>query len=68
MAETWKSPRKIDEEIKEYRRNRFETYMGMADRGEIERALAIQALREEDEAGIWVPESKAVGSDRSGEA
>ena len=24
MAETWKSPRKIDEEIKEYRRNRPE--------------------------------------------
>lgn len=63
MAETWKSPRKVEEEVKEYRRNRFETYMGMADRGEISRQLAIQALKEEDEAGIWTPESETVGSD-----
>ena len=65
--EVWKSPRKVEEEIKEYRRKRFEKYMEMADRGEIPRKLAIQALREEDESGIWVPESEDVDSDRGGE-
>lgn len=68
MAETWKSPRKVEEEIKEYRRSRFETYMGMADRGEISRHLAIQALKEEDESGIWVPESQELAENRSREA
>ena len=67
MSEVWKSPRKIEEEIKEYRRKRFETYMGMADRGEISRELEIQALKEEDEAGIWVPETQDLDKDRSRE-
>ena len=49
MAEQWKSPRKIEEEIREYRLKRFEDYMQMVDRGELSRALAIQALREEIE-------------------
>ena len=67
MAETWKSPRRVEEEVKEYRRKRFETYMGMADRGEISRELAIQALKEEDESGIWVPKTEDMVSDRGGE-
>lgn len=58
MAETWKSPRKIDEEIKEYKRKRFETYMEMADRGEITRSLAIQAFKEEDSYLLWVAEGE----------
>lgn len=49
MAEQWKSPRKIEEEIKEYRLKRFEDYMQMVDRGKLSRELAIQALREEIE-------------------
>ena len=49
MAEQWKSPRKIEEEIREYRLKRFDDYMQMVDRGELSRALAIQALREEIE-------------------
>lgn len=49
MAEEWKSPRKIEEEIKEYRLKRFEDYMQMEDRGELTRELAITALREEIE-------------------
>ena len=48
MAETFKSPRKVEEEIKQYRRDRFETYMEAADRGEITRELAIAAFRDED--------------------
>lgn len=68
MAETWKSPRKVEEEVKEYRRNRFETYMGMADRGEISRQLAIQALKEEDESGIWTPEGQKLAENGSREA
>lgn len=49
MSEQWKSPRKIEEEVKEYRAKRFEDYMQMEDRGEITRELAITALREEIE-------------------
>lgn len=58
MAETWKSPRKVEEELKEYRRQRFETYMEAADRGEIERELAIQAFKEEDSYLLWIAESE----------
>lgn len=47
MAEQWKSPRKIEEEVKQYRSKRFEDYMQMVDRGEVELALACTALREE---------------------
>jgi hypothetical protein len=43
----WKSPRKIEEEVRAYRSKRFEDYMKMEDRGEIERSIAITALREE---------------------
>lgn len=43
----WKSPRKIEEEIRQYRYKRFEDYMQMEDRGELTRSLAIAALREE---------------------
>lgn len=47
MAEQWKSPRKIEEEVREYRAKRFEDYMVMVDEGKLTRALAITALREE---------------------
>ncbi len=47
MAEQWKSPRKIEEEVKEYRAKRFEDYMVMVDEGKLTRELAITALREE---------------------
>jgi hypothetical protein len=45
--EEWKSPRKIEEEVKEYRLKRFEDYMVLVDRGELTRELAFTALREE---------------------
>lgn len=47
MSETYKSPRKVEEEIRNYKRERFESYMQRADSGELPRALAITALREE---------------------
>jgi len=47
MEKEWKSPRRIAEEDRAYRHRRFESYMRMADRGELSRELAIQALREE---------------------
>ena len=47
MAEQWKSPRKIEEEVKEYRLKRFEDYMVMVDEGKLTRELAFTALREE---------------------
>ena len=49
MTEQWKSPRKIEEEVKQYRSKRFEDYMVMVDEGKLTRALAITALREEIE-------------------
>lgn len=45
--EEWKSPRKREEEVAQYRAKRFEDYMTMADKGEITRELAITAFREE---------------------
>lgn len=50
MTEQWKSPRKIEEEVAEYRLKRFEDYMVMVDKGELTRELAFIALREEIEA------------------
>lgn len=49
MTEQWKSPRKVEEEVKEYRAKRFEDYMVLVDKGELTRELAITALREEIE-------------------
>ena len=47
--EEWKSPRKLEEEAKEYRLKRFEDYMKLVDSGELPRELALTALREEVE-------------------
>lgn len=47
--EQWKSPRKVEEEIRDYQRKRFEDYMEMADVGLISRELAVRALRDEVE-------------------
>jgi len=46
-VEEWKSPRKIEEEVRQYKLERFESYMQMADDGKLPRALAIAAFREE---------------------
>lgn len=60
QPEAWKSPRKIEEEVKEYRAKRFEDYMQMVDRGEIELALACTALREEIEySDVGIGDGKA---------
>lgn len=45
--EDWKSPRKVEEEVREYKHKRFEDYMVLADEGKLPRALAITAFREE---------------------
>lgn len=60
----YKSPRKIEEEIKQYRHRRFETYMQMVDRGELTRALAIAALRDElaGSPALTIPEGVENGS------
>jgi len=59
MAEKiWKSPRKVDEEVREYKRRRFESYMQMVDDGVFDRALGIAALRQELDNIIWTPEGK----------
>lgn len=47
MEQEWKSPRKVDEELKAYKEKRFEDYMQMVDRGELSRELALTAFREE---------------------
>lgn len=58
MSETWKSPRKVDEEIRQYKHERFEKYMQMADDEVLTRALAIAAFTEEINDIIWTPEGK----------
>lgn len=50
----WKSPRKVEEEIRDYHRRRFEKHMVRVDRGEISRALAIAALREEIDGTVYL--------------
>lgn len=45
----WKSPRKVEEEIRDYRRNLFEILMAKVDRGEISRKMALKALRDAEE-------------------
>lgn len=47
MPEQWRSPRKVEEEIRQYKHDRFERQMQMVDRGDLPRAIAIQALKEE---------------------
>lgn len=49
MHETWKSPRKIEEEVREYHKERFEWYMQRVDVGEISLEDAILELRSEIE-------------------
>lgn len=47
MAEQFKSPRKVEEEITGYKRKRFEDYMLDVEKGKITLALACAALRDE---------------------
>ena len=47
MSEVWKSPRKIEEDIKMYQRKRFEDYMQYVDMGIMSDEEAIAALRAE---------------------
>lgn len=45
--ETWKSPRKIEEELAAHQRSRFDWYMEEVDAGRLDEETAIAALREE---------------------
>lgn len=56
----WKSPRKVEEEIKVYQHNRFEAYMQMVDKGELPRAIGISAMYDDIESGIWKPIGKEI--------
>lgn len=59
----WKSPRRVEEEIKSYRAQRFEYYMKLSDDG-ILTEEAIQACREELENpdAIWTPGDDGCGA------
>lgn len=67
MAEVWKSPRKVEEEMRDYNRQRFEQYMQMADDGTLTRALAIAAMREEQEFRITAVEGEKADAGLPGE-
>lgn len=54
---SWKSPRKVEEEIRDYQRHRFEHQMLMVDRGELTRDLAITALREEIACTVYLDDN-----------
>ncbi len=56
MSENYKSGRKIKEEINQYRYDRFEKYMQMADDEVLTRELAIAAFRDEDTYLLWTGE------------
>jgi len=58
MPEVWKSPRKIEEEARRYRHDRFEQVMTAVDRGEISRALGIRALTEDLNYWLLLPEGE----------
>lgn len=55
----FKSPSKVEEDIKKYRRDRFETYMEAVDRGELTRELALAAFIDEDSVLLWVDDERA---------
>lgn len=56
--ETYKSPRKVEEEIRAYKYKRFEDYMRMADDGTLTRELAIAAFKDEDTTLLWVEDNE----------
>ena len=60
MSEVWKSPRKVEEELREYKLKRFEAYMTMEDNGVLTRELALAAFRDELDYGIFIP---GIGND-----
>jgi hypothetical protein len=62
MPEVWKSPRKIEEEIKQYKIDRFERQMQLVDRGDIPRAIALTALAEEFDNLVEMDESSEQNS------
>lgn len=55
MELEFKSPRKVEEELRDYARARFEAYMKLVDEGAVTLALGIAALRDESESGVWEP-------------
>lgn len=60
----WKSPRRVEEEVKAYRAKRFEYYMKLSDDGILTEEEAIQACREELENpdAIWTPGDDGCGA------
>lgn len=54
----WKSPRRVEEEVKAYRAKRFEYYMKLSDDGMMTEAEAIQACQDEldNPDAIWTPD------------
>lgn len=66
MAETWKSPRRVEEEVRDYKRSRFEWYMTEADEGRMERALALTALKEEMENIVELEDERLLRERRTG--
>jgi hypothetical protein len=49
----YKSPRKVEEEIREYTHKRFEAYMMMVDDGTLTRAIALTAFQDEVDYYFW---------------
>ena len=54
MTEVWKSPRKVEEEIRQYQRTRFETIMAQVDAGEITHQDAMTKIAMENVVEDWV--------------
>lgn len=64
MGEVFKSPRKAEEEALQYGRDRFEAYMSMVDDETLPRAIALRALREEQEYLLFVATEEATDGEK----
>ena len=60
MTEQWRSPRKIEEEIRIYRHERFESLMRQVDEGGMSLEVAINGLRAEIAGEVDLREASQV--------
>lgn len=58
MAETWKSPRKVEEELRQYREERFESLMRQVEEGGMSIEVALNGLRTEIAGEVDLDDSK----------
>lgn len=58
MQETWKSPRKVEEEVRQYQRSRFEQLWADYDNGKITREEFVTQIALENTVEEWVEQGE----------